>query len=124
MFRDHPVSGVGPELLQSVYPQYRAAGAPDRVPHLHNNVVQIAAERGVIGLAAYFAMLAVFMVYAYQSFRRPDAASRPALAGCMIAIVGVTVAGLFEYNWGDAEVWILTLACLAVPYAPMVTETS
>jgi hypothetical protein len=35
----------------------------------------------------------------------------------MLAIAGLSVAGLFEYNWGDAEVWIPTLAVLAVPFA-------
>ena len=30
---------------------------------------------------------------------------------------GVTTAGFFEYNWGDAEVWILTLVSLSAPFA-------
>jgi O-antigen ligase len=120
---DNVVLGVGPEMAQMAYPEYRVAGAPQRIPHLHNNVVQIAAERGLLGLGAYFAILAVFFVYAGRQLQRP-AASRRAIGGCLLAILGVTVAGVFEYNWGDAEVWILTLTCLATPFAPIATETS
>jgi O-antigen ligase len=120
---DNAVFGVGPEMAQTAYPEYRVAGAPQRVPHLHNNVVQIAAERGFLGLGAYFAILTVFFVRAGRQFLNP-LASRRAIGGCLLAIIGVTVAGLFEYNWGDAEVWILTLACLATPFAPIATETS
>jgi hypothetical protein len=32
-----------------------------------------------------------------------------------MAVAGVTAAGLFEYNWGDAEVWIVTLVSLSAP---------
>ncbi len=122
MVRDHPVFGLGPGMVQPAYPEYRAGAAPQRIPHLHNNVVQIAAERGLVGLGAYLAILAVFVVYAARALRGPERASRPAVAGCLLAVVGVSVAGLFEYNWGDAEVWILTLMCLASPFALVPAE--
>ena len=45
---NHPWFGVGPNLVQSVYPIYRLEGAPElQNMHLHNNVLQIAAERGL-----------------------------------------------------------------------------
>ena len=124
MVRDHPILGLGPAVMQSAYPEYRVSTAPERIPHLHNNAVQIAAERGLVGLGAYVAILAVFVVYAVRALRGPERASRPAVAGCLLAVVGVTVAGLFEYNWGDAEVWILTLMCLASPFALIPAEQS
>ncbi|MCK5377503.1 MAG: hypothetical protein KAJ97_10490 [Acidobacteria bacterium] len=51
-------------------------------------------------------------------------ASHPAVAGCLLAVFGVTLAGLFEYSWGDAEVWILTLMCIASPFALIPAEQS
>ena len=117
MVGDHPVLGVGPGMVQPAFTTYRDEAAPPRVPHLHNNLVQIAAERGLAGLAAYLGILLVFAFHIWRALRKPTQISRPAIVGCLSAIVGVTVAGVFEYNWGDAEVWIVTLVCLAAPFA-------
>jgi O-antigen ligase len=50
MVRDHPLLGVGPDQVKEAYTDYPWA---TRRPHLHNNVVQIAAERGLPALAAW-----------------------------------------------------------------------
>ena len=39
------------------------------------------------------------------------------VAGCLLAIAGLSVAGLFEYNWGDSEIWMLCLVLIAAPFA-------
>ena len=37
MIRDHPLTGVGPDMVQVVYPEYRdAGGVNESNPHLHN----------------------------------------------------------------------------------------
>lgn len=118
MVADRPAFGVGLGMVQRRYPLYRAEDAPRwRVPHLHSNPVQIAAERGLLGLLAYLATLTVAVVHTWRSLRRRSGPEFAALAGCLLAVVGVTVAGLFEYNWGDTEVWMVTLVCLALPWA-------
>jgi O-antigen ligase len=105
-------------MVKPNYEKYRADDAPRlRVPHLHNNPLQIAAERGLFGLAAYLGILAVFFAQAVAVLRRRGQPQAPPVAGCLLAVLGVTVAGLFEYNWGDAEVWIPTLVCLSAPFA-------
>jgi len=116
MARDHPVLGLGPGLVQPAYTMYRSGEAPPRIPHLHNNVVQIAAERGVAGLLAYAAILGVFFLHVGRGSPTDRLLSRPAIIGCLMAVAGVTAAGFFEYNWGDAEVWIVTLVCLSAPF--------
>ncbi len=117
MVRDRPALGVGLGMVKRRYPLYRAEDAPRwRVPHLHSNPVQIAAERGLLGLAAYLAIVATAVVRAWRMLRRCTGADFAALAGSLLAVIGVTVAGLFEYNWGDTEVWMVTLACLAAPW--------
>ena len=117
MVRDHPILGLGPGLVQPAYAGYRIDEAPARIPHLHNNVVQIAAERGIAGLLTYLAILTVFAVHAGRALRGASPVTRPAVIGCLMAVAGVTAAGLFEYNWGDAEVWIVTLVSLSAPFA-------
>lgn len=44
--KDHPLTGVGPDMIKEVYPSYRVPTALMPVtPHLHNVPLQIAAER-------------------------------------------------------------------------------
>jgi putative inorganic carbon (HCO3(-)) transporter len=117
MARDRPVLGLGPGLVQPAYAEYRVGDAPTRIPHLHNNALQIAAERGLAGLLAYVAILGVFVLHAWRSSRSTAPAVRAVIVGCLMAVAGVTAAGFFEYNWGDAEVWIVTLVSLSAPFA-------
>jgi O-antigen ligase len=115
---DHPLLGVEPGMVETVYGEYRVPDAPRKtVAHLHNNIVQLAAERGLLGLAAYVAILVVFLVRTTSALRRRDQHLAAPLMSCLLAVVGITIAGLFEYNWGDAEVWIPTLTCLSTPFA-------
>jgi O-antigen ligase len=124
MVRAHPLFGLGPGGVQPAFADYRSGDIPERIPHLHDNLIQIAAERGLAGLTAYLGVLVVFAVHVWRALMDRSAAARPALAGCLMAVVGVTVAGLFEYNWGDAEVWIVTLVSLSAPFALACRETA
>jgi putative inorganic carbon (HCO3(-)) transporter len=124
MVRDHPLLGLGPGGVQPAFDDYRTGDIPERIPHLHNNPIQIAAERGLAGLVAYIAVLVVFGAHVRTALMHRSPATMPAIAGCLMAVVGVTVAGLFEYNWGDAEVWIVTIVSLSAPFALAPRETT
>lgn len=112
MIKDFPVLGVGPANVKEMYSIYRKHDAPRaRPPHLHNNVVQLWAERGILGLAAYLLLIVLFIRECVGAWHGP---------GRMWAEVGVsvvislTVAGLFEFNFGDTEVFYLLLNVLAL----------
>jgi len=116
MIADHPLSGVGPTMVERMYPQYRD---PDGVnatnPHLHNVPMQIAAERGLPALAA-FAWLIVAMAHAlWRLFR--GGGDRVLTSAAMAAIVAMLGAGLFEYNFGDSEFLMLFLVLVTLPFA-------
>ena len=116
IIRDHPWAGVGPDMVQEVYPQYRDAGAVlDENPHLHNVPVQIAAERGLPALAIW----CVFVVAAVRHLFRlmGDEAARPLAAAGLAALAGMLTGGLFEYNFGDSEFLMLLLVVLTLPQA-------
>jgi O-antigen ligase len=117
MVRDNSILGLGPGLVQPAYTTYRRGHAPKKIPHLHNNALQIAAERGLAGVLAYLAILGVFGVHVWRALQTGPAVARPVVIGSLMAVAGVTAAGFFEYNWGDAEVWIVTLVSLSAPFA-------
>ncbi len=116
MIADHPWVGVGPEMVAESYPTYRKETAVrERPSHLHCNPIHIAAECGLPALGAWLATLVVFGWTVRRALRDPAYPAPAAAASALLAVVGLTMAGLFEYNWGDSEIWILTLFLLAVP---------
>jgi O-antigen ligase len=118
MIRDFPVFGLGLGLVKPYYPLYRVSGALRwRVPHLHDNVLQIAAESGLLAASAYVAILACFFSACLRALaRETDPEKRGWLAGAFLAVAGVSIAGFFEYNFGDVEVLMTTLIVMAIPF--------
>jgi O-antigen ligase len=112
MIKDFPVFGVGPANVKEVYSLYKKQDAPRiRPAHLHNNVIQIWAERGILGLIGYLLLLALFLRECARARNGPGRM----WADMGIAItVGWFVAGLFEFNFGDTEVFYLTLNLFAL----------
>jgi O-antigen ligase len=120
MVLDKPVFGQGPGMILETYPRYRWAEAPNaRAPHLHNNALQLAAERGLPCLVFWLWWVAAVMADAWRESRPAILAARPG-AWCAVATFGILVAvlaaGLFEYNFGDSEVLMFILLVSAVPY--------
>lgn len=120
MVRDYPLTGVGLDMVPRMYPLYRRDDAPRyRVPHLHNNLLQIAAERGLVALAAYLWLLASFFSRAWRRLPFLLGLPRACVAASLSAVAAITAAGLFEYNFWDAEIQYLTFAVMGGAYSQM-----
>jgi O-antigen ligase len=116
MVRAHPLTGVGPQMVERVYPEYRDATAVEAVvPHLHNVPLQIAAERGLPALAAWLVFVGVAVLDLFRSLKSNRHPVLPA-AG-LAAMAAMATAGLFEYNFGDSEFLMLFLVLLTLPFA-------
>jgi O-antigen ligase len=114
--RDYPLTGVGPEMIGRVYPDYRVATAvQENNLHLHNVPMQIAAERGLPALAVWL----WFVVSALAGLRAVLARARHrVLAATAIgAFAAMLTAGMFEYNFGDSEFLMLFLVLITLPFA-------
>ena len=115
MIRDHPLLGVGPNMVQPLYSEYRDPDAVEPLnPHLHNVPVQVAAERGLPALAAWLAFIGLSIVDLVQGFR---SGSRSLTAVGLAAVVAMLAAGMFEYNFGDSEFLMLFLILITLPFA-------
>lgn len=64
MWEEHPLTGVGLGNYAVAYPQYNLPGWEDPLGHAHNFYINLGAETGTIGLAAYLLFLAAAMVQA------------------------------------------------------------
>jgi O-antigen ligase len=115
IIKDRPFTGVGPDVIIEVYPEYRDASAVNALnPHLHNVPLQIAAERGLPALAVWL----WFVVVLVRDLIKRQRGGFPSLAnGALAAVVAMLAAGQFEYNFGDSEFLMLFLVLVSLPYA-------
>jgi putative inorganic carbon (hco3(-)) transporter len=117
MIKAHPLFGVGPQRIHTEFPNYYTdQDLPEYYGHLENNVLQLAAERGLLCLAAF--LWFIFELYAgLISIVRtePQDARWPAVSA-LAALTGFLIAGFFEYNFGDSEVLLLFLFIVSIPY--------
>jgi len=113
-----PLLGTGPDTVDEVFtdPSLALSRRAAQNVHLHNNLVQIAAERGLPAAAVWLAFLTWAAVSALRVFRR-DESWRKALAGsALAAAISLFVSGFFEYNFGDSEITFLFFLLIALPH--------
>jgi hypothetical protein len=113
MIMDKPIFGQGTGMILEVYPKFRWQGAPNpNAPHLHNNFIQIAAERGLPCLAFIGWILFLLSREAW----RVRVSSR--FGALVIAVLATTLtSGMFEYTLGDSEILMLILLLSALPFS-------
>jgi putative inorganic carbon (hco3(-)) transporter len=120
--------GVGQRGVQRAALQYRGSHEFHDwgYQHLHDNFLQIAAERGIPGLVLWLWLMGrlgwdAFLVY--RSARKipvgPDNEALHVSIAALGAWMALMISGFFEYNFGDAEVLTLFLFIMACPYAVM-----
>ena len=119
MIRDHPLFGVGPERIHTEFPRYYRGTADLNnfyYGHLHNNVIQLAAERGLLCLGTF--LWFIFEVYAdlMRMLKTSTKDARWKVLSALAALTGFLAAGFFEYNFGDSEVLLLLLFIVSLPY--------
>lgn len=116
MIADRPLFGLGLSRVNVAYADYRDPKAPKlQNTHLHDNLLQIAAERGLPALACWIWFFAVLGRDVVRSFRDADATRKPAAAGVLLAFVAFHVIGIGEYNFGDSEILMAMLLLCSVP---------
>ncbi len=121
-----PLFGTGPATVQLEFqnPKYGLSEEARRNVHLHNNLTQIAAERGLPALLFWLG----FMVWTFVDLARlrgtGGIVTRWAAVAGMAAIAALFVAGMFEYNFGDSEVAMLFLVLATAPFAAARIEST
>jgi len=71
IFRDHPLTGVGPANVKKVFPDYYNGPLGDQNTwgSLHNLYLHHLVERGIIGLAALLTLFGGMLALAWKNFR-------------------------------------------------------
>ncbi len=116
ILKEYPFTGVGPDNVAKVYDRYKPPEAQLSNPHLHNNFVQMMAERGLLGLLSLLAAFIAVLVYLIRKLKHSGGMEKAVAAGSLFAFIGFLVAGLFEYNFGDTEIKFFLLYFLSIPF--------
>ena len=122
MVIDKPLTGVGPGRVEKVYRQYLADTEP--VPayhgHLHNNLVQLAAEFGLpVAVAAILFVILLFRDLREQCRSAVGRERRFLCRTSVLALAGFLLAGMFDYTYGHSLGLILLSFVVLSPLVPV-----
>jgi putative inorganic carbon (hco3(-)) transporter len=121
MVREHPWFGVGPGRVEKLY---RSTLNPsDPVPayhgHLHNNLVQLAAQFGIpVALVAILFALFLFQDLMRASGKAENHDEEFLCRAGLLALTGFLTAGLFDYTYGHSLALILVMFSVLSPLIP------
>jgi putative inorganic carbon (hco3(-)) transporter len=118
MMRAHPWLGVGPDDVERDYWAYLPSGRTAEFGyhgHLHNNFVQLGAERGLPALAAWLWLMGVLGWRTFRIARRLPA-RRWIAHGALACWLALLAEGCFEFNFGTSPVLMLFLFLAASPF--------
>jgi putative inorganic carbon (hco3(-)) transporter len=129
VIHDNPWVGVGQNGVKPTALKYRGSFEyPEWMyQHMHNNFLQIAAERGIPGLLLWLWFMSRLAWDAWRVYRVAKRTSRDndeedkkealmVSVAALGALAALLFAGLFEYNFGDSEVLTLFLFMMSAPY--------
>jgi len=89
------------------------------IGHLHNNIMQVTAERGLLGLACWLWIWLAYGFYTWRIYRHlePEHTGAKALVlGSLASVVAFHVEGLFEHTFGASVVITLVYFLMALPF--------
>jgi len=111
-----PLTGYGPDSLSQQYPkylpiEYRAIERAARIDKAHNDILQVAATTGLLGVATYLMVIFVFMYMALGNvgLKTTEDIDRAALVSGLIGYL-VTI----QFSFSQLEVSTLFWLLLAV----------
>ncbi|MDR3348897.1 MAG: putative lipopolysaccharide heptosyltransferase III [Acidaminococcales bacterium] len=111
MLKDYPLLGVGPGNFGRLYAaRYILPDAKEPcLKHAHNDFLQMAAETGVMGLAAFIYLFYVILRLNLARYRQEK--ENFLALGAFLATAGFLAHGLTEFNFGNSAVtrlfWLL-----------------
>lgn len=118
MVREHPWVGVGPGNIPLVYAQYLPPGTTPMVgyhDHLHDNFLQLAAERGLPCLIAWLWFMLALGGQILR-IRRRLSSQRWVADAALAAWLAFLAEGFFEFNFGTSPVLMVFLFVMSTPF--------
>ena len=120
IFKDYPLTGCGfrcVDLVNSQYPD--PTGYIERYRGMHNNLIQVAVDTGILGMTAWLGIWFCFLRCLYHKAitLEKNADERWVIFGSAAAVLAFLAGGFFETNFYDSEVAMLLYFIMALPFS-------
>jgi O-antigen ligase len=118
----HPFFGVGMESVQNRWPEWNLQGFAQfqKFWNFHSDLVQLAAERGLLTLAAWLWFVVAYLIYLWRLVPRMQQRTRFGWAvatGVLASFVAFLFSSLVESSLGDDTLVMLLFFCFGVAVA-------
>ena len=119
IIKEYPLFGTGPDTVDMVFqnPKYELSEEAKSFPHLHNNILQTGAERGIPTLLAWLTFMVWVFISLIKLLKNKDPTLYPLTVAALAALLALFIAGLFEYNFADSEITMLFLYMITIPFS-------
>ena len=119
IFADRPIVGVGDIDLGDLFRKYADPGQGIYWGHVHNVALQFLVTLGIVGFILVVLMFVKIFIVQWRVYRasRDDWFTSSIALGSLAIFVGMHVAGLVEWSFGDQEVATLFWAMLGMTLA-------
>jgi len=118
IIKDYPLFGTGPDTVDKVFkdPKYGLSEETRKNVHLHNNILQTAAERGIPTLLAWLTFMILTFISLLRLLKNENSSLKILTVAALAAVLGLWTAGFFEYNFADSEITVLFLYMISIPF--------
>jgi O-antigen ligase len=119
IIKDKPVLGFGEIDFKELYSRYKTPERHGESSHMHNTILQILVNFGLLGLLAWFLlMLYLFLnqLKVYFKTKNDEFLNILALVS-VVSMISLQICGLTEWNFGDAELAAVFWFNLALAFA-------
>lgn len=96
MAQDHPFLGVGLGNYAQAYDEYRLINWEEPLGHAHNLYLNMLAETGLLGLAAYLTIWLIIFRLTWRTLRHPDRGARAIAIGLLGSWTYIAVHSVFD----------------------------
>jgi len=117
IIKNNPIFGIGPDALRMAATKYETlkfihaeGGYNVLIDKAHNEILDIAATRGIVGISVYLWVLVSFFIFAMRLWKEMKYPDKWIISACIAAIVSYLIQN--EVGFGviptSALFWILT----------------
>jgi O-antigen ligase len=123
MIQDHPLLGIGPGNMNRASPLYQPPKRKIEGPwgHLHNTYINVAAERGLLGLLSFLTFIMVLAGELWKGYQRSenltDEEPRILILTALLSLVGWLVSGFTETVYHDSNVLMMFYFVMGIALA-------
>jgi O-antigen ligase len=117
MVQDHPLLGVGAKCFMASRKKYQLPDGPLDLRQAHNQVLNVGAETGIIGLAAFLAWIGYYTVFLFKlAWSTRSKLAKALWLSAIGSFVTIVLHGMVDASFGSelALLFMLIAGCLIV----------